>query len=233
MTSTSCLAGASPKGTPWDAYRASPQGEAFRFQERILLQRFPTVDEREYALLNRRFGPAVRRTCDVVMSPASLDHWLKVIQQNRRGEVGMVILRPSGRVLVHTKEFYPDGVFRFPTGGIAWGESVLHALEREVWEETELTAEILRPLAVLEYRFTDGAREIPFVTYLFLLRHAPGNPSLQDADERIAGFDEVEKSQLYRVADALERLGGDWLDWGRFRTVAHRLAAELLSGADV
>lgn len=197
------------------------------------MQKLPAVDEREYASLNGRFGPAVRRTYEIAMSPSSLDYWLKVIRESRPGEVAMVILRPSGRLLVHTKEFYPDGVFRLPTGGISWGEHVLDALEREVWEETGLAAEVLRFLAVLEYRFTDGTRQIPFLTYLFLLRHAPGNPSLQDAGERISGFDEVEASELNQVADALEGLGDDWLDWGRFRAVAHRVAAELLRGADV
>ncbi len=196
------------------------------------MHRLPTVDPDEYALLNREFGPAVRRAYTVAMSSASLDYWLKTIRQTRRGEVGMVILRPSGRILVHTKEFYPGGVFRIPTGGISWGEGVLDALAREVWEETGLAAEVLRFLAVLEYRFTDGVRDIPFVTYLFLLRHGAGVVMLQDADERIAGFDEIEIPHLHRMADVLERLEGDWLDWGQFRAVAHRLAAELLVGKD-
>ena len=192
------------------------------------MTRFPAVDPEEYDLLNRKLGPAVRRTCDVAMSPTGLDYWLKVVQEGRRGEVGMVILRPSGRVLVHTKDFYPGAVFRIPTGGISWGESVLDALKREVWEETGLTAEVLRFLAVVEYRFADGARELPFVTYLFLLRHAAGTPLPQDSEEQIARFDEVEIPDLLRLAEILEGLKDDWAEWGQFRAVAHRLAAELL-----
>lgn len=192
------------------------------------MARFPSVDPEEYNLLNREFGPAVRRTCDVAMSPMGLDYWLKVVREGRRGEVGMVILRPSGRVLVHTKDFYPGAVFRIPTGGISWGETVLDALKREVWEETGLTAEVLRFLAAAEYRFADGARELPFVTYLFLLRQAAGAPLPQDSGERIAEFDEVEIPDLLRLAEILEGLKGEWAEWGRFRAVAHRLAAELL-----
>lgn len=187
------------------------------------------VDEAEYAQLTQAFGPCVRRTYEVPMSAASLDEWAQRVAGGRRGEVGMVITDRAGQILTHTKPFYPAGVFRIPTGGIGASEGVLDALRREVWEETGLEADVRRLLAVVEYRFTDGAREVRFATYLFLLQTDGGAPRAQDANERIMAFGGTDAAGLLRVAEQLESLPGDWSDWGRFRAVAHRVAAETLA----
>lgn len=106
----------------------------------------------------------------------------------------------------------------------------MDALLRETWEETGLKVEVERLLAVLEYRFTDGQRSLPFATYLFLLRYGSGKPSVQGGQERIAEFREVDAGDLASLAASLESLAEDWDDWGRFRAVTHRVAAELLGG---
>jgi 8-oxo-dGTP pyrophosphatase MutT (NUDIX family) len=165
---------------------------------------------------------------EIPMSAASLDEWTQRLARGRRGEVGMVIVNPAGKVLTHTKSFYPAGIFRIPTGGIGHDERVLDALRREVWEETGLEAEVQRLLAVLEHRFTGDAREVRFATYLFLLRADGREPRLQDANERIAAFRQDDIAGLRRIAEQLEGLSGGWDDWGRFRAVAHRVAAEVL-----
>jgi len=188
----------------------------------------PAIDPEEVAGLERQFGPCARRTCVVPMRPESVDFWAKALSSNRRAEVGMVILCPSGKILVHTKDFYPKGTFRIPTGGIRPDESVLDGLRRELWEETGLRAEVLRFLAVLEHHITDGEREVLFVTYLFLLRQNSCEVSQQDSDERIAEFREVDAAGLAAAAEGMERLPEDWDDWGRLRAVANRAAAELL-----
>ncbi|MDH7489068.1 MAG: NUDIX hydrolase [Anaerolineae bacterium] len=186
------------------------------------------VDEAEYAELARDYGPCVRRAYDIPTSSTYFDEWVYKLAKNRRAEVAMVILNPAGRVLTHTKSFYPAGAFRIPTGGIGHEERVLGALRREVWEETGLEAEVQRLLAVIEYRFTDGAREVRFATYLFVLRADGHAPCVQDANERITEFQQVDVAALHRIAVQLEGLSGGWNEWGRFRAVAHRVAAETL-----
>jgi 8-oxo-dGTP pyrophosphatase MutT (NUDIX family) len=188
------------------------------------------IDPEEMARLERALGPCARLSYEVPMSPSSLDYWLRHIPANRRCEVGMVILGPNGRLLVHTKSFYPEGVFRIPTGGVHPRERVMDALLREAWEETGLEVDVERLLAVLEYRFTDGQRVLPFATYLFLLRFKSGEPSVQDEMERITEFREVDARDLTSLAISLEGLAKDWDDWGRFRALAHRAVAELLKG---
>ncbi len=192
------------------------------------MTRLACVDEAEYAELEETFGPCVHRAYEILTSGANFDEWTRKLAKNRRAEVGMVIVNPMGQVLTHTKSFYPAGAFRIPTGGIGPDERVLDALRREVWEETGLEAEVQRLLAAIEYRFTHGAREVRFATYLFLLRADGREPRVQDTDEDIAKFGWTDVSGLLRIAEQLESLPDHWNEWGRFRALAHRVAAEAL-----
>ncbi len=139
----------------------------------------------------------------------------------------MVLLRKSGRVLLNTKEFYPDGAFRIPTGGIHPGESVEAALWRETKEETNLEVEVVRFLAVITYHTPE--RPKAFTTYAFLLREVSGDLKVNDPDERISGWREADVLELKDVAERLAGLEGEWWGWGVFRSVVHRVVGELLT----
>lgn len=152
----------------------------------------------------------------------------------------MAIRRPSGRLILITKEIYPRGAYRLPTGGIHHGEGVLASLLRETCEETGLDVEVRRFLAAIAYRPSSdtpergsaGAEPPPalFHTFAFLLDERGGTLGSLDPSERISSYREIAPGELTRVADRLEAIGsepspeiqGDWADWGRFRAVVHR-----------
>lgn len=154
---------------------------------------------------------------------------------DRFGEVCMVVRRPAGTLLVSTKDFYPPGAFRLPTGGISHGERVLDALLRETREETGLEAEVRRFLAWIDYEGASG--EVLFHTFAFLLDETAGRLGPLDPHERISEYREVAPGALRSVAESLERIApqlgreiqGDWSAWGRFRAVAHHAVAEALA----
>jgi len=172
------------------------------------------------AELEMRFGPLRR-------AQYTLSVGKRVFEDFRcREEVVLVIRRPSGRFLLHTKGFYPPGVFRLPSGSIREGESVLEALFREVHEETGLEVEIERCLGVLSYELCWRGRRAHFISYVFLLREVGGALEAQDTEELIAGFREVSPEELRDVAAKLRGLKGQWKDWGRLRALAHDLVAE-------
>mgnify|MGYP001583671900 CR=1 FL=1 len=154
------------------------------------------------------------------------------VGSHRIAEVCLVFRRPNGLFLTMTKPFYPTGLYRLPTGGIGLGEPVLEALEREIWEETGLEAQILRYLAHITYQHNEGRL---FHSHIFLLA-ANGIPSPQDDLEQISGFRDVSPSGLLEIARELEHLppefsrelGATWNDWGKFRAVAHQVVAQAL-----
>ncbi|MCS7068896.1 MAG: NUDIX hydrolase [Meiothermus sp.] len=155
------------------------------------------------------------------------------VARTRIAEVCLVYQQPTGLYLTMTKPFYPAGVYRLPTGGILPGESVLEALERESWEETGQTAQVLRYLAHITYLHNEGRL---FHSYVFLLASG-GHPKPQDHLEQISDFQEVAATGLLAIAEKLEGLPPDfspelkatWADWGQFRAVVHRVAAQTLA----
>jgi 8-oxo-dGTP pyrophosphatase MutT (NUDIX family) len=147
----------------------------------------------------------------------------------RRGEVVMVVPDPHGAIWLHTKEFYPVGVYRLMTGGLDAGEAPAAALQREVEEETGFKVGIVRCLAVITYQLIGPNGMIPFVSYLFLTTPGAGLPQPTDPDEAISDFRKVEPGELANVAQHLRSLNGRFKDWGIFRAVAHTVAAAELA----
>ncbi|MDQ2914766.1 MAG: NUDIX hydrolase [Chloroflexota bacterium] len=189
--------------------------------------------EKEIAELAARFGEP--RRIEVAIRP----FFDPVQRPDRFAEVCMVVRRPSGKVLLSIKTFYPRGAHRLPTGGIHYGERILDALARETAEETGLETEVRRFLAAIAYRSVSSPDGPPiFHTFAFLLDEVGGTLETRDTSEQLEEWVEVEPSALTTVADRLESLtstqskdiGGDWSDWGRFRAIVHRAVHEELVG---
>ncbi len=141
----------------------------------------------------------------------------------------MVIVRPNGKVLLHTKGFYPQGVYRLLSGRVLWRDAVAHTLHREVAEETSLEVTIESFLGLIEYQFRWQDDALPFVSYVFELHEVGGELHCLDQGEGITGFREVDVGELSQVAAELERLEPQWKDWGNFRAVAHYLVEDALT----
>lgn len=187
----------------------------------------------ELAALAEKYG-----TPRLVSALIGAEFYDPIKRPDRIGEVCMVIRRPSGKILLSTKDFYPPGAYRIPTGGIAHGEGVLDALLRETHEETGLQVEVRRFLAWIDYEgpAVGGDEKISFHTFAFLMDEVGGTLGALDPDERILDYREMDVADLPSVAEHLEGLAGlsteivgDWGDWGRFRAVVHRAVHEALA----
>jgi ADP-ribose pyrophosphatase YjhB (NUDIX family) len=186
------------------------------------------IDEKEVAELVQRYGPLERRHYVMEIGERTFAEWQEAMCNDRRGEVALFIQRPSSNVILHTKEFYPEGTYRIPTGGIERGEDVVTAVHREAHEETGLTVSIERCLGVLEYEFRHREKVMPFVSYVFLLRENSGQLHPQDEGERITSFREVPLAELEAVAQNLRAIEADWRDWGHYRAIVHSFVAKVL-----
>lgn len=152
----------------------------------------------------------------------------------RVAEVVPVIRRSNGKVLTITKANYPPSAFRLPSGGIRRSEPILDALLRESYEETGLRVVVQRFLAIVRYQIlVANGRMGRFTSYIFLVNgEGPIEPI--DEQEHITEFREVDPAELPAMATHLASLpadpDNDWSDWGRFRSVVHRVAGDLLAG---
>jgi 8-oxo-dGTP pyrophosphatase MutT (NUDIX family) len=152
----------------------------------------------------------------------------------RQGEVCMVVRRPNGLLLTMTKTFYPQGIFRLPTGGIEAGEGIFAALLRETHEETGLDVQVARFLVALNYLHGD----VPFfASFAFLLDEAGGTLGAVDPHEHLLAFREVAVADLPTLADQMDALSDGysadldmrWRDWGQQRAALQRLVWQALS----
>ena len=145
-------------------------------------------------------------------------------------EVVLAIRRPSGKLLLHTKAFYPQGIFRLPSGTMEGEESIAEAVLREAREETGLTVRVVSFLGVIQYELRSAAQALTFATYAFLLDEVGGVLMPDEVGEEITAFREVESQELLGIAARLRSLRGRWRDWGLFRAPAHNLVARALGG---
>lgn len=148
----------------------------------------------------------------------------------RDGEVALVVRRPDGLLLLHTKPFYPSETWRMPTGGVERSETLEAAVCRETLEETGLPAGTPQPLGVVTYEIhTPGGRPVRFASAVFLVSVPDLPPAKQDPQEQISGYRWAPPDDFSAIAAQLEHLPPDWGDWGRFRALAHRFVAEALA----
>jgi len=176
-----------------------------------------------------RFGEPIRRAYSYQVSADRWHYWESVCRK-RAGEVVLLLRRPNARYVVHSKSFYPQGVYRLLSGGIKPGEDLVAAVTREALEETGLRVNVSRFLAIVDHCFLWHNKSLCFVSYLFLLSEQEGVLRSGDPGESITDFREVSLDGLQQIAKQLEALPPDWRDWGLFRASMHRLAVDLLRG---
>ncbi len=167
--------------------------------------------QREYPILNRRNASWVRSTV------------------RRSGEAILVVPRPNGNFIFHTKSSYPEGVYRLPGGGINRGEGVEHAARREAQEEMGFDLPMARFLGVVENIFVVDGERLSYPSYVFLTPPTSAAPRVMDPHEQISGFRELPLADFPGIIQQLETLPPDWQPWGEFRAAPHALVLQALA----
>ncbi len=176
----------------------------------------------ELAWLRARYGPFPLEEVDVPVRSAHFFASARTpLGTTRRAEVLMVVVGPDGRVLVHTKRFYPPGVYRFISGGIGVEEPVEDALTRELLEETGQSPVSRCLIGVLAYRIYYQQERVDFASYVYRVDVADSHVRAADEAEEIADLRWIAPAEVVEVCRALEQVPPEWQDWGRFRVLGH------------
>ncbi len=176
-----------------------------------------------YAAAVRDHGEPARRVFNWDVSADTFDYWSRV-RSRRQAEVVLLISQGQGRYLVHTKAFYPAGVYRLLSGGLRPQEDLLAGLQRELYEETGLEGRVQEFVAAEEHLFQRNGATLPFCSFLFAIDAPEGPLAVQDLGEQISAFRQVDRAGLLALAEQLDALEPAWQEWGRFRATAHRAA---------
>ncbi len=184
--------------------------------------------EAEIANLSAHLGTPLRWTREYTATTERNREWARKVTK-RRAEVIQVLPRPGGRVLLHTKSTYPEGVYRLPGGGVNQGEAIEPAVRRETWEETGFDVALARFLGVIENTFVVDGDTLSYPSFIFLMQPTVEAPRVLDPDEEITGFKEIPPAELAQVVAQLNALPPNWQPWGQFRAAPHALVIEALS----
>lgn len=145
------------------------------------------------------------------------DKFSRQIHADRWGEVAFGVERNNGKLIVIRSRDYPKGIYRIPTGGIRFGETVSHALYREIQEELGLTVASPRFAGAVHYDISYRQKTLQFISFVFHLKET-GGTILKDATEQeISEYTEADQAMLGEICKKMEQHNRSWQDWCRFR----------------
>ena len=145
--------------------------------------------------LEARYGVPDEVGWQFEMSPREFDVVRRSQKHRRAHDVTLFIIEDE-QVVVIKKPFYPPGVYRAPSGGVAPGESFEVGALREAYEETGLRVELDRYVVRARVKFTCAGAPIDWVSHVFSARRTGGE--LAPVDTR-----EIVEARFATVAEIL------------------------------
>lgn len=175
--------------------------------------------QKEYDELNDQFG-----RCSVLKdvtlnftNQKFFNEFKNKIKYDRVGEVAFFVERKNHKFIVIRTHFYPEGIYRIPTGGIQFGEGIMEALTREIGEELGLQTKINKFLGGVKYRINYKKDSLNYMSFVFWLEEL-GGTILEDATEdEISQFKEAERADIELICKNLKSNKSNWKDWCSFR----------------
>jgi ADP-ribose pyrophosphatase YjhB (NUDIX family) len=139
------------------------------------------VDDAVLAPLRERFGRPVELPWHGEIS--DVEWAIATYNPTRTHDVTLFILDPERRIALIRKPHFAEDVWRPPGGGVKPGEDFVTGAVREALEETGLHVELRRYLIASAARFTNGGRELPWRTHVFLAETEDEQLAPDDAEE--------------------------------------------------
>jgi 8-oxo-dGTP diphosphatase len=171
------------------------------------------------------FGEPVVERWDVPMTGRELDGVELHLERGRAHDVSLVI-RDGERLAVIRKPGYPEGAYRFPSGGIHPEESFVDGAAREALEETGLSVSIEDYLLQVHATFVTGDRRAKWTTHVMLAKAHEGPLAPRDTAE-IEAARWIEWPELLTRVNPLLRDSG--LGGLAYRARLHDRVRELLT----
>jgi 8-oxo-dGTP pyrophosphatase MutT (NUDIX family) len=131
--------------------------------------------------IEKKYGTPRELTMSFPMGPAEFEMLKDSMRDGRNSDVTLFIFKGS-QVAVIAKPWYPEGLYRAPSGGIKPGEDMEHSAKREAYEETGLTVELVKYVLRIGVVFKYGQDEVEWTSHVFTAKYLSGD--LRPVDTR-------------------------------------------------
>lgn len=136
---------------------------------------------------------------------------IKSSQKNgREHDVTLYIVKDK-KIIVIAKHFYPQGLFRAPSGGINPGEDFVKGAKREAREETgcEIQFEKFLLKTNIQFKQTESDKVINWHSYIFQAKYISGKFEFTDTKEiREVALVDLEQFEKYSETMRASSVGG-------------------------
>ncbi len=154
-----------------------------------------------YSAIEQKYGTPQELTMSFAMNPAEFDMLRESMKDGRDSDVTLFIFK-DGQVIVIAKPWYPQGLYRAPSGGIKPGEDMELCAKREAYEETGVQIQLVLYLLRIQVTFTCGQVSQEWISHVFVAQYVSGRLHPIDTRE----IKEVNLLSLDELAAMKDRL---------------------------
>jgi 8-oxo-dGTP pyrophosphatase MutT (NUDIX family) len=124
--------------------------------------------------IERKYGIPRELVMSFSMNPKEFEMLQASMKDGRNSDVTMFIFKDD-KVIVIAKPWYPEGLFRAPSGGIKPGEDIESTAKREAYEETGTKIELERYLLRIRVTFVCNGKSKEWTSHVFTARYLSGD----------------------------------------------------------
>jgi 8-oxo-dGTP pyrophosphatase MutT (NUDIX family) len=131
--------------------------------------------------IEKKYGTPRELSMSFPMNPAEFDMLKNSMRDGRNSDATLFIFKDE-KVIVIAKPWYPEGLYRAPSGGIKPGENMELSAKREAYEETGAEIELEKYILRIRVTFTCGKEKVGWTSHVFTATYVSGD--LQPIDTR-------------------------------------------------
>ncbi len=132
--------------------------------------------------IEKKYGTPRKLTMTFSMKPGEFDMLQNSMRDGRNSDVTLFIFK-GDKVIVIAKPWYPEGLYRAPSGGIKPGEDLELSAKRESLEETGTEIKLLKYILRINVTFICDEKKTRWTSHVFTARYLRGKLQPIDKEE--------------------------------------------------
>ena len=123
--------------------------------------------------IEKRFGKPKEKEMEFAMDQREFQNLLDSMRDGRDSDITLVILKDKN-VVVIAKPWYPEGLYRLPSGGWKPDESFEQCAQREGYEETGTRFQLQKYILRTKVTFTHQGKRVTWTSHVFTAKYLSG-----------------------------------------------------------